>query len=191
MQKIKSLLTLATFLISTSTMAYEEPSYKTVFQSEDIEVRFYNERKVVQTKASGPIRRFKRLFDYIDGANENSEKISMTSPVTELNSDEGMIMQFYLPSRFAENKAPLPTNSDVEIFTIDAGYYGVISFSGRSSARNFEKHAEILKQELEKNNIKIIGPFIKATFDPPFTKASLRRNESMFLVNWEKEKYDE
>ena len=186
MNRINPLLTLALLLLSTSVAAYEEPNYEIVYESDNIEVRYYDERQVVQTRSGGPIRRFKRLFDYINGANEDSEKIAMTSPVTELSSGKGVIMQFYLPSRFNKNNAPLPINDNVEIFSIDAGYYGVIRFSGKSNTRNFNKHAEILKKELDNDNIQIIGPSIKATFDPPFTKANLRRNESMFLVDWDK-----
>ncbi len=180
-------LSLAILVTSTTIMAYEEANYKTVFQSENIEVRYYEERLVVQTSYGDQNGGFRKLFNYISGSNVDSEKIAMTIPVTQLDSGEGMVMQFYLPSRFDKNNTPLPNDDSLEISSIGAGYYGVIRFSGRSKDKNFSRHSKILKKELEENNIQIIGPSIKATYNGPFTLAPFRRNESMYLVNWDKQ----
>ena len=175
----------ALLFLSIPTMAYEEANYETVFQSEEIEVRFYEERLVVQTKYGDQDGGFRKLFNYISGSNKDSEKIAMTIPVTQLDSGDGMVMQFYLPSRFDKTNTPLPDDDSLEISSIQAGYYGVIQFSGRSKEKNFNKHSKILRKELEKNDIQIIGPSIKATYNGPFTLPRFRRNESMFLVNWD------
>ena len=179
-------LSLALLFIPTILMAYEEANYKTVLQSEDIEVRYYDERLVVQTSYGDQNGGFRKLFNYISGSNEDSEKIAMTIPVTQSDSGEGMVMQFYLPSRFDKKNTPLPNDDSLKISSIEAGYYGVIKFSGRSKDKNFSRHSEILKKELEENNIQIIGPSIKATYNGPFTLAPFRRNESMYLVDWNK-----
>ena len=180
-----ALLTLPFLFLSTSVMAYEEPKYKIVYQADEIEVRYYDERLVVQTKYGDQDGGFRKLFNYISGSNKDSEKIAMTIPVTQLDSGDGMVMQFYLPSRFDKTNTPLPDDDSLEVSSIQAGYYGVIKFSGRSKEKNFNKHSEILKKELEKNNIQITGPLIKATYNGPFTLPRFRRNESMFLVNWD------
>tara|TARA_Y100001960_G_scaffold11051_1_gene10500 strand:- start:1051 stop:1716 length:666 start_codon:yes stop_codon:yes gene_type:complete len=180
-----ALLSLAILVIPTTLMAYEEANYKKVFQSDEIEVRFYEERLVVQTKYGDQDGGFRKLFNYISGSNKDSEKIAMTIPVTQLDSGDGMVMQFYLPSRFDKTNTPLPDDDSLEISSIQAGYYGVIQFSGRSKEKNFNKHSKILRKELEKNDIQIIGPSIKATYNGPFTLPRFRRNESMFLVNWD------
>ena len=179
-----ALLTLSLLFLSTSVMAYEEAKYEIVYQADEIEVRYYDERLVVQTKYGDQNGGFRKLFNYISGSNKDSEKIAMTIPVTQSEVDEGMVMQFYLPSRFDKTNTPLPDNESLEISSIDAGYYGVIRFSGRSKEKNFNKHSEILKKELAKENIQIIGPSIKATYNGPFTLPRFRRNESMFLVSW-------
>ena len=179
-----ALLTLSLLFLSTSVMAYEEAKYEIVYQADEIEVRYYDERLVVQTKYGDQNGGFRKLFNYISGSNKDSEKIAMTIPVTQSEVDEGMVMQFYLPSIFDKTNTPLPDDKSLEISSIDAGYYGVIRFSGRSKEKNFNKHSEILKKELAKENIQIIGPSIKATYNGPFTLPRLRRNESMFLVSW-------
>ena len=63
------------------------------------------------------------------------------------------------------------------------GYFAVIKYSGRASDSNFIRHKDILEEELKKNNILILGPPIKATYNGPFTLPMLRRNEAMFEIN--------
>ena len=166
-------------------MAYEEADYETVYQTEQFDVRFYGERLVVQTSYGDQDGGFRKLFNYISGSNDSSEKIAMTIPVTQSDPGEGMVMQFYLPSKFDKESTPNPDDESLEISTIDAGYYAVIKFSGRSKEKSFNKHSEILKKALLKENIQIIGPSIKATYNGPFTLPRFRRNESMFLVSWD------
>ena len=168
-----------------SIMAYEEADYETVYQAEQFDVRSYGERLVVQTSYGDQNGGFRKLFNYISGSNDSAEKIAMTIPVTQSDAGEGMVMQFYLPSKFNKESTPNPDDKSLEISVIDAGYYAVIKFSGRSNEKNFNKYSEVLKKELVKENIQIIGPSIKATYNGPFTLPRFRRNESMFLVSWD------
>ena len=107
----------------------------------------------------------------------------MTAPVTQSKKDGKLVMQFYLPSKFNKDNAPNPSRPDVEIVNIEGGYFAVIVYSGRSSDKNFIKHKDILENELKKDDISILGPPIKATYNGPFTLPMLRRNEVMFEVN--------
>ena len=107
----------------------------------------------------------------------------MTTPVTQVEKKGNMTMQFYLPSRFNKSNTPNPSNSDIKILNIKGGYYAVIIYSGRASDKNFIKHKDILKNELKKDNILILSPPIKATYNNPFTLPLLRRNEAMFVIN--------
>ena len=75
-----------------------------------------------------------------------STKIDMTAPVTQSNKDGKMLMQFYLPSKFSIDNAPIPTNKRVKLVTIEGGYYAVKRYSGRTSDTNYKKYHEKLKE---------------------------------------------
>tara|TARA_B100000927_G_scaffold46917_1_gene34133 strand:+ start:785 stop:1300 length:516 start_codon:yes stop_codon:yes gene_type:complete len=165
-------------------MAYEESSYQVIKKFENFEIRSYQERYVIQVRYNNDDGGFQRLFNYISGKNQKSEKIEMTTPVTQYASGNQKIMQFYLPGRFDQKNAPIPLNKSVEVASIKAGYFAVIRYSGFASDKNFLKHASVLKKSLEKEKIEFIEPPIKATYNGPFTLPNLRRNEAMYLVKW-------
>ena len=166
----------------SKAMAYEEANYEVVSKNEIYEIRKYSDRLAVETMTSGIDNNFRKLFNYISGRNETQEKIKMTTPVTQVEKNGNMSMQFYLPSKFNLENAPNPSREDVKIINIAGGYYAVLRYSGRASDGNFIKHKEILEKELQKNNISIISPPIRATYDSPFTLPMNRRNEAMFKV---------
>ena len=163
-------------------MAYEEANYEVVSKNEVYEIRKYSDRLAVETMTSGIDSNFRKLFNYISGRNDTQEKIKMTTPVTQVEKNGNMSMQFYLPSKFNSENVPNPSREDVKIVNINGGYYAVLRYSGRASDRNFLKHKGILEKELQKNNISIISPPIRATYDSPFTLPMNRRNEAMFKV---------
>tara|TARA_B100000965_G_scaffold76866_1_gene61020 strand:- start:224 stop:727 length:504 start_codon:yes stop_codon:yes gene_type:complete len=164
-------------------MAYEEANYQVVKTNEFYEIRKYSDRLAVETATSNQNSGFRKLFNYISGSNETNEEIKMTTPVTEIKKNKNMTMQFYLPLKYNKNNVPIPSRPDVEIVTIEGGYFAVIRYSGRSSDKNFIKHKEILETELKKDDISILGPPIRATYNSPFTIPMLRRNEVMFEIN--------
>ena len=180
-----SLIVYLFFLLPYSySMANEEASYDVVHKTDTYEVRYYSDRLIVQVSNKVDNNSFRKLFKYISGQNENSEKIAMTIPVTQTHENVEMFMQFYLPSKFNKDTTPIPNNPDLEVTTIPKGYFAVLKFSGRSSDKNFEKHNQILKQKLLEDNISIKGSVIRATYNSPFTLPPLRRNESMFSIDW-------
>ena len=173
------------FILPYSTvMAYEEANYEVVTKNEVYEIRKYSDRLAVETMTSGIDSNFRKLFNYISGRNDTQEKIKMTTPVTQVEKNGNISMQFYLPSKFNLENAPNPSRNDIKIINIEGGYYAVLRYSGRASDGNFYKHKEILEKELQKNNISIISPPIRATYDSPFTLPMNRRNEVMFKVEF-------
>tara|TARA_B100000287_G_C20170223_1_gene597944 strand:+ start:87 stop:590 length:504 start_codon:yes stop_codon:yes gene_type:complete len=163
-------------------MATEQLKYETIGVNEVYEIRKYSDRLVIETETSNQNSNFRKLFNYISGSNEENQEIKMTAPVTQIEKNGNMTMQFYLPSKFHENNVPSPTNSDVKVLNMKGGYFAAITYSGRASDKNFIKHKEILENQLKKDEISILSPPIRATYNSPFTLPMLRRNEVMFEI---------
>ena len=163
-------------------MATEQLKYETLDTNEIYEIRKYSDRLVIETETSNQNSSFRKLFNYISGSNEKNQEINMTAPVTQIEKNGNMTMQFYLPSEFDENNVPNPSNSEVKILNMKGGYFAAITYSGRASDKNFLKHKEILENQLKEDNISILSPPIRATYNSPFTLPMLRRNEVMFEI---------
>ena len=168
--------------LSSQTMAYEEANYEVVKENQEYEIRKYSDRLVIETNSIEG-NGFRKLFNYISGNNEGSQEIKMTVPVTQEIKNGSMTMQFYLPLKFNKDNAPKPSNSDIKILNIEGGYYAVIKYSGRSSDKNFLKNKNILEKQLKQDNITIISPPIRASYNSPFTLPMLKRNEVMYRIN--------
>ena len=182
MKKFLSIVFLS-LIITSNSMSYEEANYEVVKKNEVYEIRKYSDRLAIETDISNEGNSFRKLFNYISGNNDKNEEIKMTTPVTQIEKKGNMTMQFYLPSKFNKENIPSPSNTDVKILNIKGGYYAVIRYSGRASDKNFIKHKSILENELKKDNMIILSPPIKATYDGPFTLPMNRRNEAMFEIN--------
>ena len=182
MKKFLSIVFLG-LIITSNSMSYEEANYEVVKKNEVYEIRKYSDRLAIETDISNEGNSFRKLFNYISGNNDKNEEIKMTTPVTQVEKKGNMTMQFYLPSRFNKENIPSPSNPDVKILNIKGGYYAVIRYSGRASDKNFIKHKSILENELKKDDMSILSPPIKATYNGPFTLPMNRRNEVMFKIN--------
>ncbi len=185
-----------TIINTKITMALEEPKYEIIKSNKDYEIRKYNNRLAIQTEYSYENSGFRYLFNYISGENNMSEKVSMTvpvtqsvkidmtSPVTQFNKNGKMVMQFYLPSKFTLENAPKPTNSRVNLVTMEGGHFAVLKYSGSSSDKNYLNKLDKLKDSLIKDKIEMLDSGTKATFNGPFTLPILRRNEAMIEIKW-------
>ena len=181
---MKKILLVLTFILTLSSqlMAYEETNYEVVKENKIYEIRKYPNRLVIETNSIQG-NGFRKLFNYISGNNKDNEEIKMTVPVTQEIKNGNMTMQFYLPSKFNKDNVPKPSNSEIKVLTIEGGYYAAIKYSGRSSDKNFLKNKDILEKELKQDNIIILSPPIRASYNSPFTLPMLKRNEVMYKVN--------
>ena len=194
--KFTIIIAFITIFYTNISMALEEPAYKIIKSYEGYEIRKYDDRLAVEVEFRSEDSGFNYLFNYISGENTTSEKVNMTvpvtqsakidmtAPVTQSNKDGKMLMQFYLPSKFSIENAPIPTNKKVKLVTIEGGYYAVLQYSGRNSDKNYLNRLSELKDYLEKDKIVMIDNGTKATFDGPFTLPILRRNEAMIKIKW-------
>ena len=182
MKKILSIAVLGLIIISNA-MAVEEIEYEVIKENEVYEIRKYSDRLAIETLSTNQNSGFRKLFNYISGKNQKNEEIKMTAPVTQVKKNGNMTMQFYLPSKFNKTNTPKPSNSEIKVLTIEGGYFAVIKYSGRSSDQNFLKNKDILEKQLKQDNISILGPPIRASYNSPFTLPMLKRNEVMYRID--------
>jgi len=195
MHKLKYLLTVISMIWGSAVMALEEPKYTIIKQTNDYEIRKYDDRLAVETlEGSGENRAFSLLFKYISGANElnskvamtipvtQSTKIDMTAPVTQLEVNGDRIMRFFLPTKFTMEDAPRPTSDAIRLVIVRGKTYAVMRYSGRSSDQNFIRNAHKLSKALQRDGMQTSGDPIKATYNGPLIPFFLRRNEVMMPV---------
>ena len=161
--------------------------YETVEKNEFFEVRRYERLVFVSTSMSegldsayGP---FRKLFDYISGNNENTEKIAMTAPVL-LNQLEQTTetMSFVLPKNFSLPMTPRPKNPNVKLSEIRNFTVAVASFSGLLNQNSIAINQAKLKSWILKRGFKITGEPKAAGYNPPFTLPFFRRNEILIPI---------
>ena len=84
--------------IAMFSQGYETQKYEVVKQIENIEIRFYPPSLMAKVNSRGG---FSKLFQYISGKNDKSEKIAMTTPVHMSSENNKSTMEFVLPSKYS------------------------------------------------------------------------------------------
>ena len=80
---------------------FEEDSHEVLRKEGPIELRNYPELQLVKTvMENNQDSGFMRLFRYIDGGNDQNQRIAMTTPVFTSKRDEKSTMAFVLPAEF-------------------------------------------------------------------------------------------
>ena len=188
----------------TNLSALEEPKYSVLKEYENFEIRNYDSYLVAEVDIEGSYNKtgneaFRILAGYIFGDNQSSTKMNMTAPVESeaIQPSERMNMtapvfsnknvngytyRFVMESKYTQETLPVPNNSKIRITEIKDRVMAVISFSGRWSQKNFEKHEQILVNDLKNEGIGVASEAIYARYNAPFTPWFLRRNEIMFEI---------
>ena len=166
--------------------AYESAEYTVIESDGDFEIREYPELTVVTTsmqfERQGKDGSFMRLFRYISGANEEEEKVAMTTPVFMRQPTDKTAgrMAFVLPKKVAAVGAPMPSSDRVTIQKRAGGEFAVIRFSGRINRKTFDQAEQQLREWMSQRGLTAISSPEVAGYDPPWTPGPLRRNE-LFL----------
>ena len=190
----------------TNLSALEEPKYSILKEYENFEIRNYDSYLVAEVDIEGSYNKtgneaFRILAGYIFGDNQSSTKMNMTAPVESeaIQPSERMNMtapvfsnknvngytyRFVMESKYTQETLPVPNNSKIRITEIKDRVMAVISFSGRWSQKNFEKHEQILVNDLKNEGIGVASEAIYARYNAPFTPWFLRRNEIMFEIEY-------
>ncbi|MDJ0864772.1 MAG: heme-binding protein [Myxococcota bacterium] len=150
---------------------------------------------------------FRRLVAYIGGANREegkiamtapvgqgpaSEKIAMTAPVGQGSASETIAMTapvgqekvgeryritFVMPSKYALEDLPQPTDRRIRLREEPARTVAAIRYTGFWSRSRYEAHERRLLEWIQRRGLESVGEPVWARYDPPFMPWFLRRNE--------------
>jgi hypothetical protein len=170
-----------------TAMAIEEASYKVIEKDGDFELRQYVPQIVAETIVEGDFNKvgnegFSRLFGYISGNNFKKQSISMTAPVNQEQVGNKWHISFLMPSNFTLETLPEPTDKRIVLKQIPSRNVAAITYSGTWSRSRYEEHKAILVEMMRSRNLKPIGEYIFARYNPPFMPWFLRRNEVLVSV---------
>jgi hypothetical protein len=176
----------------------EEPRYATVAHVGRVEIRDYAPRLAAETTIDGTEMHaryagFRRLANYIFGANRAAAKIAMTAPVAQAADSRRIAMtapvaqtadgpgrwtiRFFMPAGYTRSTLPEPTDPAVHIVAVPAQTFAVLRFSGIPTARAVaDEQAQLLKA-LADSAWQPRGTPVAWFYDPPWTIPFLRRNE--------------
>jgi hypothetical protein len=192
-QIIESALSIAGIRIGT-----EEPHHLREPLTDDVQVRRYGPRIAAETTVDAGEDRarnigFRRLANYIFGANHREETISMTAPVAQQSGADEIAMtapvaqsrdaenswtiRFFMPSKWTMETLPEPDADDVRLVTVPAQTVAVLRFSGDRGPNAVAQRTDQLRKTLRDNAVEPTGEPVAWFYDPPLTLPFRRRNE--------------
>ncbi len=177
--------------------AAPEPGFTPVLAEPPFEVRDYGPLVIAKTPmADGQNAAFGRLFGYISGKNKGARNIAMTAPVLKTD-DAGMKiamtapvlqgtdgrreMVFVLSDDLTIETAPLPTDPLVQLSVVPPRRVAVVRYSGSMDGEAGAEEAR-LRDWMQRNDLKPIGPAEVAGYNPPWTLPPFRRNEILIPI---------
>lgn len=152
--------------------------YEVVKILNEVEVRYYPSATLVETNGDN---NFGKLFQYISGNNEGSEKIAMTAPV--YMSEDKSEMAFVMPLEVHEKGAPTPKGKNVNLRITEPRHVAAIRYGGYTNASKEAAHKKQLLETLEANGIEPLGDVEFLGYDSPY-KFYNRRNEVIVKVSY-------
>ena len=178
----------------------EEPHYVGRPLADGVEIRRYGPRIAAETTVAADEDRarnigFRRLANYIFGANHRAETISMTAPVAQQSgrggdeiamtapvvqsraADDRWTIRFFMPSKWTMDTLPAPDDDNVTLVTVPGETVAVLRFSGDRSPQAVAGRGRELLEVLRDKGIEPDGDPVAWFYDPPWTLPFRRRNE--------------
>ncbi|EYU45054.1 hypothetical protein ABFS82_13G056500 [Erythranthe guttata] len=167
----------------------ECPTYDVIHAGTDFEIRRYNSSMWISTQPIDDISlvdagkiAFFQLFDYIQGKNDNNEKIEMTAPViSEVKPSDGpfcassFVVSFFVPTK---NQATAPSAKGLNLQKWGLTYVAVRQFSGFAMDDDVGQQAAALYSSIEgtvwseaidkSHSAKDSAEYIVAQYNSPF-----------------------
>ena len=179
----------------------EQPKYQVVESSNNIEIRDYAPMIAAEVDMTGERRDaigkgFRIIADYIFGNNTTAQKLPMTAPVTQQDSEKIAMtapvaqqgdgntwkVRFIMPSSYTMETLPKPHNAAVKLKEIAAKRYAVIRFSGMAGEDSLKRRTKELSEWVDAKNLAPESDPVYAFYNPPWTLPFLRRNEVMIEI---------
>lgn len=172
---------------------YEIPPYEVLKRDGAIELRQYAPHVVAEVEVEGSRRGavskgFRTLAGYIFGGNDQSQKVSMTAPVSQVplqadaHGTKSWKVRFTMPSEYDVKSLPSPDNSNIVLTNVAAQKQAVIRFSGFWSNRSLTSKADAVQSWAESEDLLLDSGPTYYFYDDPFTLPFNRRNEVAFVV---------
>lgn len=193
MKKILILLSLVTLSCAQKQQdgyykGYELPSYKVDQTIGEFEFRTYESYLVAETNGSGERQEavksgFMTLAGYIFGKNKEEKKVSMTSPVVQIQDDEkNWRVQFAMPKEYKVQDLPTPNNDKIKFITLPSRKFIVVKFSGLWRDKNINLAKEKIVKFASEQKLQTVANPVIAYYDDPFTFPWNRRNEVLLQI---------
>ena len=165
-------------------MSVEKAAYRVLIQDGNFELRLYEPMVVVTSRESDLSggNGFDRLFNYINGNNQRSQKIAMTAPVIDKLDGQQSTTSFVMPSHMSMADLPLPNDSALTPGEINARQVATIRFPGTINARELDNKRAELGDWLKRKGLRPLGPMELARYNAPYVPPFARRNELMVEV---------
>ena len=178
-------------------MAIEEAAYKVLKTSGKFEIREYAPHILAETVVDGDLeeagnKAFRRLFNYISGANRSRAKVAMTAPVSQERAGEKIQMtapvnqqraldkwavSFTMPASYTLETLPAPDDPTIALRPVPARRMVAVRYSGLWSEKNYLQNRSELEAWIRELGLTTAGDPVWARYNPPFTPWFLRRNE--------------
>ncbi len=168
----------------------EQYPYEVLQDFKHFEVRHYQDAIFAKTHIDAKTYRrgsgngFRTLASYIFGGNEREESIAMTAPVV-MSWEEGMVMEFMMPSEYSLETLPAPRHNGIEIYEKSSVVMAGLSFGGWANDRRIARKIDELSELLDAHGIEHSGNFQYFGYSSP-TQMTNRRNDIVVeLKHWE------
>ena len=176
----------AAFLFMAFTLlagASESAPYQLLKADGKFELREYPVLTLVEvslgTNGDG---NFMRLFRFINGRNDQKQKIAMTTPVFMDGNQTNGTMAFVMPAVMTSTNTPKPNDSGLMVKEMPPGRFAALRFKGYRNAKNETKALEQLREWMKAQGLAETSPPVFAYFNPPWTLGFLRHNEVMIRM---------
>ena len=178
----------ATAAFAYYRQAVDQPPYRLIEKSGDVELREYAPMIVAEVTHTGDRRPalnagFRRLAAYIFAEDRPGEEIAMTAPVLQDGGDATgqWRTRFVMPAKYTMETLPTPPE-DITLVEMPTRRVAAIRFSGNGNSADLAEKGGALREWLAQKDLTASGPAEFAFYDAPMVPPPLRRNEVMIPV---------